>query len=663
MLFCIRSIKLIKIIFSTDTQEAPKSLGIDSSSSTESLNDDVNENLSPENHTPQPHLKTQAPPQQRSVSPLVPVIKPMALSRPPLPFRRAPIASSGGAFTSYVRRRGEPDGGRTETEGVSMTMQMQNNADHSQSNTTDSELSDGYTSQTLNKFEIKPKMGYSSLRGPIKVGRPGGGGESDAAFTPSPPIAADSNVSLALAHQTRIRNLYSASNIFATGESLQMHNSRRPDSSSSASSTTDWEGSGHATVLRRANQSHNHQILPPLPPPRQTMPLVDSLRPLAPLAPVYNNMGKKTSSTNSIGNTLESTSSDSDFEKGFENPVNSILRGRNKSKPLQQYLSRKITDPIDFMDRLSVRTELTGSSSSNALAVVSPRKPPITLPDDDNTLTFNANKLYFSPAENENNDTKKEMIPIKSDPKLSGAHSKNIQDSILRHMNREMTPTISEVYHERSLGLGLAPPLSKLLLSKNYDDDDTNQMNSGSTIMNNLKEAVNDLDLNSVAVKASATSQEPSNTSGDCCKVCSTPKDIICACNTPSSTGTTKKHFSKPWLSNVIPNIIKGNDLTTTDNLEHQNNIKANNISTNVVIGNSTISLEGKVSALVAAANSISTASTSAVISLKRSNSPFSDLSRRDDGDGRSVADSQCSGNYKVDVAAVQQQIRNKFNV
>jgi hypothetical protein len=45
------------------------------------------------------------------------------------------------------------------------------------------------------------------------VGRPGGGGESDAAFTPSPPVvAADPSpcvATLTLAHQTRIRTLYS----------------------------------------------------------------------------------------------------------------------------------------------------------------------------------------------------------------------------------------------------------------------------------------------------------------------------------------------------------------------------------------------------------------------------------------------------------------------
>lgn len=55
----------------------------------------------------------------------------------------------GGAFTSYVRRRGEPD---------------------------------GRTACAADMVKMAAKVGRV-------VGRPGGGGESDAAFTPSPPVA------------------------------------------------------------------------------------------------------------------------------------------------------------------------------------------------------------------------------------------------------------------------------------------------------------------------------------------------------------------------------------------------------------------------------------------------------------------------------------------
>ena len=53
-------------------------------------------------------------------------------------------------------------------------------------------------------------------------------------------------------------------------------NNRRHHSSSPTSSTTVWEGSGNATTLSRGG------LMPPLTPPRENIPLVDSLRPLQP---------------------------------------------------------------------------------------------------------------------------------------------------------------------------------------------------------------------------------------------------------------------------------------------------------------------------------------------------------------------------------------------
>lgn len=594
-----------------DTENgAPKSLGLDSSSSCESLNEEQQESSA--NSV---CLQSQGLNQQRSVSP---VGSAKSLSRPPLPFRRA-LISSGGAFTSYVRRRGEPDGGRTEAELKMPAF------DTRQTNTTDSENSDGYMSQTLNKFEPKPKMGFSSLR-PVKVSRPGGGGESDAAFTPSPPVAVDSSVSLALAHQTRIRTLYSSS---STDNGLrrdgQPQNSRRPDSSSSTSSTTDWEGqSGHATVLRRANQS---QHMPQL-------PLIDNLRPA--MGPVYNNLGLVN------GNGIESTSSDSEFEKGFDLPTPTNLtplRGKSKLKPLQQFLSRKISDQIGFMDRLNVRTEL-GSKNSNA----NKARKPITLTDEQNSIPFNSNNLYFSPNDTDTMDAKKSsmaLMKINSKEHKMTSHTKNIQDSILRHMNREMTPTISEVYHERSIGLGLAPPLTKLLLSKNYDEVDVEKSSESSN--------TNDLDLSLPTVVNGATPTINGNGMERCNK-CNNPSESMCNCNCKSTTTATIKKSSKPWLSNVMPNVIQASDLTTADILERQHKIKAKTNDIELMEVNK--SNDGAIIKNVTG----------------RGSSPYTDLSRRDEGDGRSVADSNCSGNYKADVNSntVQQQvkqIRNKFNL
>ncbi|XP_055605739.1 tetratricopeptide repeat protein 28-like, partial [Uranotaenia lowii] len=691
-----------------DTQEAPKSLGIESSSSSESLNEDSSDEPPQVKAPPSP--TPTAPEQQRSISPAVTVKSQASYNfpRPPLPFRRVPFLSTRSAFISYVRRRGEPDGGQTEASGqvphggqqaqaqAQTANGQSNNLDSSLANTTDSELSDGYTTQQIlmKSDHLAKGLGYSSLRGTIKVSRPGGGGESDAAFTPSPPVTlqhVDPNVSLALAHQTRIRNLYTNNGIHAAyghdpareGHHHQNPNHRRPDSSSSASSATDWEGSGHATVLRRANQQ-----LPPLPPPRQTLPMVDSLRPLAPLAPVYNNVngvptGGKSQLNSKPLNVLESTSSDSEFERGFDLPstsnavsisskLNSLahtlqsMRNRKmKMLPTQQpyppntssTMSRKMVDQLAFMDRLSCRTEISSTNLGGHMG--HQRKPLSTLPDDERTLNLNASKLYFNP-------TDAEIIPLTENPtdlglgkvqppnvtgnSSSGTNSlkektnnKNIQDSILRHMSREMTPTISEVYHERNIGLGLAPSLSKLLLSKNYDDSPDIKASTAASMLNkpsaltvgNLAEAMNEIEMNATTSSKLEEGQ---------CTLCNSPSDLLCGCSSTSTVAAvaamtaalgastiTKKSNSKPWLSNVTANIaVKPGDLTTADILEQQKQLKS---TVSGLTSNMSSSTE----------NSLSTV-------VKRGGSPFSDLSRRDEGDGRSVADSQCSGSFRTDM-------------
>lgn len=436
-------------------------------------------------------------------------------------------------------------------------------------------------------------------------------GESDAAFTPSPPISSENNVTMALAHQTRIRNLYSTnSNIKDVGD-IQIQNAQRPDSSSSASSATDWEGSGHATVLRRANQSQS-QILPPMS-KDSLRPLVDSLRPLAPL---YNNMNTGISAVAALPISTGLETSGSDFERMLES------RERITHKP--PFMSRKIPNEISIMDRLSVRTEV----SNNLPDAPSTLRKPLTIPDDDDTVLpfkFNANNLYFSPNDCEVNQLIDQqhkdatvVNPNGKDNKLGKTtHNKNIQDSIMRQINREMTPTISEVYHERNLGLGLAPPLSKLLLSKNYEENDAIETN-----------------------EANAT--EPNeNVDEDQCTICNGPSEILCNCQS-NAASAKKLAASKPWLNCISSN---PSDTSNSNILEHQTKL------------NAIIDID---------ATDIQEANDG---TKRNSTSPFPDLSKRDEGDGRSVADSQCSSNYKVvdlstnaKVSQIQKCI-NKFNM
>lgn len=669
MLFSLRTRKILSLNIIADTQEAPKSLGIDSSSSCESLIEDsctdVTVANAPNNHQ---HL-TSTPHQSLVTESSKPSTLNMGMTLPPLPINRSRLISTGsGAFISYVRRRGEPDGGRTDNEslptntGACAASVVYPTLDSSLNNTTDSELSDGYISQSHITKPSTCRLGSSTLRGPVRVSRPGGGGESDAAFTPSPPVTNQnpvdsSNVSMALAHQTRIRNLYSGTGMGYLGDSIIPEIStvsntanRRPDSSSSASSTTDWEGSGHATVLRRGGH------MPPLPPPRQNMPLVDSLRPLAPMAPVYNNT--------SAANVNDSNSSESEFERSLK--VGQMPMSQFRMKPkiklgsAQTSVAARVSkEHALFMDRLNVRTEANTTSappvttaSVSANNTAGSRKP-INLPDDeDNALVFNASNLYFSQADNDLlQEAKKELKsssahnngPNTSSTTSQGAvakeavksNQKTIQDSIMRHMNREMTPTISEVYHERNLGLGLAPPLSKLLLSKNYEETETSKTTPAANTMalKGLADAVNDIELSgaSSCSSVSTTNTKTLNTQNsnstnnttpkEECATCGEPVDVICRCKAAT---VQKKSSHKPWLSNVPSSILKASDLTTADILERQNKIRT---SVNKEVGNITV--------------------TNTLSNLKRVPSPFNEFCRRDEGDGRSVADSQCSSNYK----------------
>lgn len=88
--------------------------------------------------------------------------------------------------------------------------------------------------------------------------------------------------------------------------------------------------------------------------------------------------------------------------------------------------------PATVLERLSVRTEVGNNSSRKSRHSV----------------------------------TTSEDVCSQSDATQSTeTHPQNLRNlaTSLTSLTRELTPTISEVYHERNLGLGLAPSLSKLL--------------------------------------------------------------------------------------------------------------------------------------------------------------------------------------------------------
>ncbi|EEB13728.1 rapsynoid, putative [Pediculus humanus corporis] len=477
------------------------SLSLDSSSSLESLTslDNVESRpRSPQGTAPPPPL------------PFVP-------NRPILPGKFNFLRGTGGAFTSYVRRRGEPDG-RTASSA-------ENNVLPSTLTSSSNTLSSRTESSIVNS----------------KITRPGGGGESDAAFTPSPPVdTSPCLATLMLAHQKKIRNTYSTDNnpegtdkssnifiLFVTG--MMNHYHGRPDSSSSASSATDWEGNGHGTILRKGQ-------IPPVPLPQ--------------IPPV------KKQSCESHFNSLSYSNN--------QNILDSEVGSHRSNTGTKRQQSS-----INVLDRLNVRADLN-------------------LNNEEGIMT-SGKGLYYFPADEES-----EITPVKgldeklnANKKTSDVSNPTIQDQIiatqLRRLNRELTPTISDVYHERNIGLGLAPPLSKLLISNQTNNGNFRNENDGDFQIQNLDKIM--------------TAEE-------------TDEDNM------EDVG------KGPWLSKSNLNL-------------HANNTE--NIMMNSLISND-----------------------------KKNNgggSPCSELSKRDEGDGRSVADSQCSmSSFKKTVVLTTRNEKNDSN-
>lgn len=287
-------------------------------------------------------------------------------------------------------------------------------------------------------------------------------GESDAAFTPSPPAAPPHDVSLALAHQTKIRTLYTR---------------RTPSTEDS-----DWESSGHDTVLRRQPRRDTHQ----------------------------------------------------------------------------RYLDA-------FYELASARPRRTAEQEKEPQPSTSKRAPR---------------------------------------PKMGTAARE--QMSQVRHLSSELASTISDVYHERNIGLGLAPPLAELLLA----EDTKPEMRTASSSENLLLQNLEKLGLLG----------EPGETD-----------DRWCVAGTSN----------RPWLSAPpLETDVQGSDLTTAEIIERQTKYKIDPEQTPVTEENM-YELKPNNEEVVP-----STSGTG------KSVSPFSELSKRDEGDGRSIADSHSS--YKALVLSPQ---------
>ena len=373
-------------------------------------------------------------------------------SAPLYPPRSAPLLLGRGAFSSYVRNRGEPDGARSST-----TEQKGRESD-----------------AAFTPSPVDPATRYAqSFRSP------NGGPPSDQSSPqPSP------RISLTLAHQNKIRSLYTSTSPASDA------GAKRPDSSSSTSSMTDWE-SGQSTVRR--------QPLPKPAAPNKPAAISANSR----VSDVSAGFGRpsrvslnKSNSQASSG--FESQSSDSDFGPKRTGTVRSVYTTVGSSATLK--LSKSAN--MNTLDRLSVRTELGKPSISGTRRrdhsadreldssdpidiqpVMASGSAPC-LPEPPESRSQNSRKgpeiqLDSSIGKLLRPRTNRAATIHENDPvynyrsnedmsvKIGHIGHKSIQDHIIAtqmsRLNREMP--ISDVYHERNLGLGLAPPLSKLLMS------------------------------------------------------------------------------------------------------------------------------------------------------------------------------------------------------
>ena len=391
---------------------------------------------------------------------------------------------------------------------------------------------------------------------------------------------------------------------------MMNHYHGRPDSSSSASSATDWEGNGHGTILRKGQ-------IPPVPLPQIPPVKKQSCESHFNSLSYSNNQNILDSEVGSHRSNVPPPTSDTDYSDSKTKPdvfpksrpgiKTQMTNDVPTSAPMIRNVKipRTVPVPVDFTSSIKngMRQngvsqqcgkgliEKTGTkrqqSSINVLDRLNVRAD-LNLNNEEGIMT-SGKGLYYFPADEES-----EITPVKgldeklnANKKTSDVSNPTIQDQIiatqLRRLNRELTPTISDVYHERNIGLGLAPPLSKLLISNQTNNGNFRNENDGDFQIQNLDKIM--------------TAEE-------------TDEDNM------EDVG------KGPWLSKSNLNL-------------HANNTE--NIMMNSLISND-----------------------------KKNNgggSPCSELSKRDEGDGRSVADSQCSmSSFKKTVVLTTRNEKNDSN-
>ena len=457
-----------------DTQDAPRSLEIDEEDS-EMMEDDLEE----DDHDG--HDGHDAYSDDERVSPPFPAPRRLGL-------RALDGPSHSSAFTCYVRKRGEPDG-RQAGNGDSPTQPG-------------SLLSSTLIHPSPNNLILSPPSNAYHNQQHIK------GHESDCNFTPSPV----DTLQRSLLFGSPVAGQYHPQNHhhhgagrrpgFKTTPGVSPLGAGRPDSSSSASSFNEWDNNHqHPTLALRqtfgmrrpAGHSHFPSVQQKI---NQALGELSSISTSSFKQPLYENSSNEFTSRQPAGRPVV--------------PIRSVFTD------VGYQASLKITDRSDPNDKFSVRTEFgksllasqanstssmsVGSNASSTGSGSRRRNSDLQLsPAAEARLDPGVVKRVPPTGESGSPENTLVSKPAESDPKSrSGAAvpTRNIyadanyqklpadaaNSSPLKQQIKRETPVISEVYHERNLGLGLAPPLSKLILSSNlqvvqvdhHSDSDSN---------------------------------------------------------------------------------------------------------------------------------------------------------------------------------------------
>jgi len=462
-----------------DTQDAPRSLEVDGDDS-EALEDELEEDE---------HDGPNGDSDEDKVAPPFPAPRRLGL-------RAVDGSGHSSAFTCYVRKRGEPDG-RQAGNGDSPTQ----------------------TGTLLSSTLIPASQNSLILSPPYQNQQHIKGHESDCNFTPSPvdtlqrsllfgsPVAGHYHP---LNHHHHHHGAARKSGMKGT-PGVSPLGAGRPDSCSSASSFNEWDSHHqHPTlalrqtfgVRRPAGHSHFPSVQQKI---NQAIGELSNISSASFKQPLYENSGHANQFTS---------------RQPAGRPVVPI---RSVFTDVGYQASLKITDRSDPNDKFSVRTEFGKSSllASQANSASSMSVGSNASSTGSGTRRSRSSDIQLSPAaearldpgvvkrvpptgESGNPETvlapKLVETEAKPRPAAVAAPSRNVYADISysakvpsdasgssgqplkqQQVKRE-TPVISEVYHERNLGLGLAPPLSKLILSNNlqvvqvdhHSDSDSN---------------------------------------------------------------------------------------------------------------------------------------------------------------------------------------------